>query len=77
MVCVRHCGVEEKFVRFEGLYSGVETIVVMNGLKSRWFGIERGLRQGCPLSPVLFYFCLMGMVEELDRAQLGVTFEDS
>ena len=37
----------------EGLYSGVETRVV-NGAKSRWFGVERGLRQGCPLSRLIF-----------------------
>ena len=55
----------EKFVKFEGLYSGVEMMVVMNGLKSIWFGIERGLRQGCPLSPVLFNIYMMGIVEGL------------
>ena len=70
---MRHYGVEEKFVKVcEGLYSGVETRVVMNGAKSRWFGVERGHRQGCPLlSPVLFNIFMMGMVEELERAQLG------
>ena len=39
---MRHYGVDEKVC--EGLYSGVETRVVMNGAKSRWFGVERGLR---------------------------------
>ena len=40
---IRHYGVEEKFVKVcEGLYSGVETRVVMTGAKSRWFGVERG-----------------------------------
>ena len=39
-------------VKVEGLYSGVETRVVINGTKSRWFGVERGLKQGCPLSPL-------------------------
>ena len=28
-------------------------MVVMNGMKSRLFGVERGLMQGCPLSPPL------------------------
>ena len=45
---MRQYGVAE-FVRVcEGLYSGVETRVVLNGGKSRWFVVERGLRQGCP-----------------------------
>ena len=69
---MRHYGAE-KFVKVcEGLYRGVETRVVMNGVKSRWLCIEMGLRQGCPLSPLLFNIYMMGMVEELERAQLGV-----
>ena len=65
--------VEEKLVRvYEGLYSGVPRRVVLNGGKSRWFAVERGLRQGCPLSPLLFNIFLRGMAEELERAQLGV-----
>ena len=48
---MRHYSVEEEFVKVcEGLYSGLEMRVVMNRAKSRWFGVERGLRQGCPLS---------------------------
>ena len=63
---MRHYGVEEKFVKVcEGLYSGVETRGVMNGAKSRWFGVERDLRRGCPLSPLLFSVYMMGMAEEL------------
>ena len=52
---IRQYGVEEKFVRVcEGLDSGVEMRVVLNGGKSRWFAVESGLRQGCPLSPLLW-----------------------
>ena len=60
---------------YEGLDSGVETRVVLNGGKSRWFVVEGGLRQGCSLSPLLFNIYLMGMVDELERAQLGVKLE--
>ena len=71
---MRQYGVEENFVRVcEGLYTGVEMRVLLNGEKS-WFVVERGLRQGWPLSPLLFIF-LMGMAEELERTQLGVKLE--
>ena len=40
---MRHYDVEEMFIMVcEGLYSGMETRVVMSGAKSRWFGVERG-----------------------------------
>ena len=35
-----------------------------DGGKSRWFAVERGRRQRCPLSPLLFNIYLMGMAEE-------------
>ena len=34
-----------------------------------------GLRQGCPLLPLLFSIHLMGMAEELERTQLGVELD--
>ena len=37
---------------------------------------ERGLR-GCPLSSLLFNIYMMGMVEKLERAQLGAKLEES
>ena len=38
----------------------------------QWKG---GLMQGCPLSPLIFNIYLMGMAEELERANLGVKLE--
>ena len=69
---MRQYGVEEKFVKVcEALYSRVDTWVVLNGGKSRWFAVERGLRQGGSLPPLLYNIYLMGMAEELERTQLG------
>ena len=68
-------GVEQFVMICNGLYNGVETRVELNGGKSRWYAVEWGLRQGCLLSPLLFKIYLIGMAEELERAQLGVKLE--
>lgn len=36
------------------LYKGACRSVVNNGFTSNWFSLEAGLRQGCPVSPLLF-----------------------
>ena len=51
---------------------GVATRVVLNGGRLRWFAVESGLMKRCPLLPLLFNIDLMGMAEQLERAQLGV-----
>ena len=35
--------------------------------------LRGGLRQGCPLSPLLINICMIGMVEEMERAQLWIS----
>ena len=35
-------------------YSGVQSAVMVNGYLSPFFGLSRGVRQGCPLSPLLY-----------------------
>ena len=53
---MRHCGVEEKFVKLcEGLYSGGETRIVMNGAKPRGLVLRGALGK-----VILFlHFCLI------------------
>ena len=66
-------GVEEKFIRVcKSLYQDVEASIVLDGKQSRWFKVENGLRQGCPLSPLLYSIYVMGMVEKLEEEGLGV-----
>ena len=74
---MRQYGVTQKFVRVcQDLYEEVEASVVLDGEQSRWFKVEKGLRQGCPLSPLLYSIYVMGMVEELEDSGLGVKEEE-
>ena len=48
-------GFGPSFVRWVVLfYSAVQSSVVVNGYLSRFFPLSRGVRQGCPLSPLLY-----------------------
>ena len=49
----------------KAMYKNVKASVLLDGEESRWFGVDNGLRQGCPLSPLLYSIYMMGMVEEL------------
>ncbi len=69
-------GIEEKFVRVcKGFYAGVEASVLLEGEQSRWFPVETGLQQGCPLSPLLYRIYVMGMMEQLEEGEMGLKVE--
>eukprot|EP00253_Pinus_taeda_P012614 PITA_12614 len=49
-------------------YSNVNYAVIVNGLPSPFFQAQRGLRQGCPLSPLLFILVINTLSLHINRA---------
>ena len=52
-------GLGDNFIRWvKILYTVVRSSVLVNGFISRPFKPSRGVRQGCPLSPLLYVFSM-------------------
>ena len=52
---LRHMGFSPSFIGWVNLfYSGVQSAVNVNGHISDFFALSSGVRQGCPLSPLLY-----------------------
>ena len=57
-----HLGFDVPFVRWVmGCISTASFAVLINGATSPFFKAERGLRQGCPLSPLIFLLVAEGL----------------
>ena len=55
-------------------YGAVQSCVINNGYSSQFFNIERGVRQGCPLSGLLFVLCIEILAQSIkqDSEVLGI-----
>ena len=40
------------------LYNNISSCVLNNGFATKHFNLSRGVRQGCPLSGILFVICV-------------------
>ena len=55
LTTLRHMGFGESFIKWVNLLNtDVRSAVLINGYTSDWFRPTRGVRQGCPLSPLLY-----------------------
>ena len=54
-------------------YKNTKSYVIVNGQVSTWFSIERGCRQGEPLSPYIFFLLCTEILAIRIRKSPGVT----
>lgn len=65
---LRHYNFGPSIVHWTKLfYYDIESCILNNGWSSDFFGLERGVRQGCPLSPYLFILCAEVLADALRR----------
>ena len=60
----------------KSLCDGVQCCVRVNALKTEWFPVDCGLKQGCSLSPTLFIFYIDDLVSSLSELDVGININD-
>lgn len=69
-----HIGFPHQFINLVGsCFTTVSFNVLINGAASNFFHAERGLRQGCPLSPMLFLLIMEGLGRLLKSTRINGT----
>ena len=77
--CLQKMGFGTQFVTWvKSLYNNISSCILINGWKSKSFSLSRGIRQGCPLSALLFILASDFMSTNIrnDKTINGIQFRD-
>ncbi len=50
-----------------------QSAVLLEGEKSHTFDIKQGVAQGCSMSPILFCILINQLLDEVEKAGIGIT----
>ena len=71
-----NCGISNNFCStIKSLYNNVLCSVRVNGHLTDWFNVNSGLKQGCPLSPLLFNLYINDLVSFLKSFNCGIDID--
>lgn len=61
------------------LYNNTSSCVTNNGYSSAFFSVERGVRQGCPVSPLLFIIVAEMLSQKIrgDKSIKGIAIKET
>lgn len=63
---LQQAGISKEFCKqIQCLYNGLTSAVIVQGRTSENFHIERGVRQGCPLSPLLYILAIEPLLQQI------------
>ncbi|MEW8546453.1 MAG: reverse transcriptase family protein, partial [Candidatus Thiodiazotropha sp.] len=63
------------FGAITSLYDNVNCCVRLNGIKTEWFEVTCGLKQGCNLSTILFNLYINDIVEKIKATNKGIDID--
>ena len=66
--CLQHFNFGNSFIRWiETFYKNITAVIVNNGFLYEEININRGVRQGCPLSSFLFILCMKILSNKISK----------
>ena len=66
LLVLKHFGFSDDFIRWISIiYNDISSAVIVNNHVSTTFPVKRSVRQGCPLSPLIYVLCLEPLLKAI------------